>query len=515
MMEMLVENNAIVDVEPLQSSLHDQSIRPSEVNAEANREYFYEELAFEKRLDLARDLIQESGLSVKDKLMLENLISPNHGTVSSDQRKLISAIIRLQDRAENEHLAQASTTIPREEIINSVLESVARGSIELGQGNVASCTATSTGKIYIRHNGVGAYAELMTDLLLDGYHNFDNDPNRQIKLNESGVRKERDHGLFEGASIAESIFRASVMELSCRGLEGSDARMNFRYDDATGDTYVFDDQGQQVGSFAGMHRDGWIYTMEQMMGSGVEFMSSTQDQDGLYSPDVILKDLIKSSNGAGIELAYAENGPHNRHFCVFSHVDNGRVYFDNPHKNLTEKNFSKKSDSHRLEANGLESMSIDDFKERLLSASIVREGSAIGSFAQSNQAQQVWRSTVAISNWYLENRHAHIDVQSSIAKLHGMATENDKQKGSGKINVDSVNEDIFYSFQREEDMSSSVLQGKQSVEEKLRANLLKEMHAKRHRELLEEKFNFNPLSLRSDNSQLATNSENSMFSLSA
>lgn len=505
-MEMLVDNNPMPDTRGAYvDTPQGQSLNASTGSGLGDRASYQREMEFPQRLALARETITNSGLSGEHKRELLRLIRSEDGrTFTDDQVKLIDAIAKLIRRVESEQLAQAAASIPRDQIIESVLESVAGGSVELAQGNVASCTATATGKIYMRHNGIAAYTELMSDLIIDGFHNIDGDPNRQIKLNESFNRNEGDNGLFEGASVAECIFRSSVMELSCRGLELADPRITARYDDATGTTYLFDKEtGESLGSFAGMHKQGWLHSMEILTGSGVEFMSSRVDKDGKFSPEEILRQLMGSRGGAGIELSYAQDGPHNRHFCEFLRVEPDekgelRVYFNNPHV-LNDKNFKRISSSHRLEADGSESLSIEDFKQRLLSASIVRDGSPIGAFTESNNAQQTWRNMDNITNWYLENRHAHMHVQSSIIELLRHEEWSKKEKNENGSNLEMNGLEMFYKFEREEDAPAHKLNERHEAEEKCGKSLLREMRAQARIRHLNAKFSsFNPLSLRSN-----------------
>lgn len=433
-------------------------------------------------IDSALAAIHSANISGAHKEKLNSLLTNEDLRHEEDALRLAHAINKLclSDSC------VAATTLTREEIITSVLESVAEGAMELRQGNMATCTASAAGKLYINQKGIGAYAELMANLVMDGRHDFDNDPVRRIRLQEDGVRNELDKGKFKGASIAECVFRSSVMQLSCEGLELADPRMQFSYDDYSGHTYVFDKDNRPVGSFKGMHRDGWLHSMEKMFGCGVEFLSSTNEHQGRYDAHHILKELRQSRGGACIELSYAESGAHSRHFCEFSHVADGRVYFSNPHV-LNERNFDAKSDSHRLESNGLESMSVADFEARLLSASIVRDGTECGAFQESNESQQEWRSVESVSNWFLENPHSHIEFHIPVSYLIDDLNQKDLNI------VESTEADTlgqrrsFYGIpvEYEEDLLPAAIREKQINEQRARERLLEYLHM-RAREALNE-----------------------------
>ena len=441
-----------------------------------------ESLSAEFQINRAIDAVRSSNISETHKEKLNSLLNSPDASTREDTLRLAHAVNKLclSDSC------VAAKTITRQEIITSVLESVAEGARELRQGNMATCTASAAGKLYINQKGIGAYAELMANLVMDGRHDFDNDPTRRLHLREDGVRNELDKGKFEGASIAECVFRSSVMQLSCEGLQMADPRMQFSYDDPSGTTYIFDRENRPVGSFAGMHRDGWIYSMEKMFGCGIEFLSAINDREGTYDPRVILEELSQSKSGACIELSYAERGAHSRHFCEFSHVADGRVYFDNPHA-LNEANFKAKSASHRLESNGLESMSIADFEARLLSASIVREGTECGAFKESNESQQGWRSVETVTNWFLENPHSHLEFQIAIAYLAQELFENNSLPGGDVGEYTPVRKKNFYGMPAvlEEELSPEELSQKQMNEQRARKNLLEYQHMKARESLFD------------------------------
>ncbi|MGA1190743.1 MAG: hypothetical protein ACO3XO_00530 [Bdellovibrionota bacterium] len=454
------------------------SLANTTFTADFRREDVREEL----QLASAIDAVRSSHISDAHKEKLSLLLSNPEPSSREDTLRLAQAVNKLC-RSDS---CVAAKTLTREEIITSVLESVAEGARELRQGNMATCTATAAGKLYINQKGIGAYAELMANLVMDGRHDFDNDPTRRLRLYEDGIRNELDKGKFEGASIAECVFRTAMMQLSCEGLQLADPRMQFSYDDPSGITYIFDRDSKPVGSFTGMHRDGWIYSMEKMFGCGVEFLSSTSDKDGSYKAKDILQQLSESEGGACIELSYAERGAHSRHFCEFSHVADGRVYFDNPHA-LNEANFKAKSASHRLESNGLESMSIADFEARLLSASIVREGTECGAFQESNESQQGWRSVESITNWFLENPHSHIEFHISVAYLAQELLQNKSILEGDAGEHTLVRKKNLYGIPvvLEEDLSPEELTQKQKNEQRARERLLQYQHMKARESLFD------------------------------
>gem|GEM_PF-5356381 len=442
------------------------------INPERRSE-FARELTFETAVSMAKDAIEDAALSAKHKEKLLSILENTDSTQQDDIQRLAQSVNKLCSSSS----CVAAQRLSREEIISSVLASVADGAKELRQGHMATCTATAAGKLFIAKEGIGAYAELMTNLVMDGRHDFGGDATRRIYLNEGGIRHEADKGEFEGADIAECVFRASVMQLSCEGLEIADPRMRFTYDDQSGLTYLFDQENRPVGSFSGMSRDGWLYSMEKMFGCGVEFLSTTNDLGGKQDSADILRELAQSKDGACIELSYAASGAHARHFCEFSHVEDGRVYFNNPHVH-SERSFKKKSSTHQLESNGLESMTIEDFNQRLLSATLLRRGTEIGEFQQQNQAQQEWRSVESMTNWFLENPNSHVELQIKIAYLNEEFDKSSSSQGNEFENIDLGKKRTFYAMptEIEDSLSNQALKAKQQNEERAKQRLVEESH---------------------------------------
>jgi hypothetical protein len=241
----------------------------------------------------------------------------------------------------------------------------------------------------------------MTNLLINGSHG-------ELRLNESGFRKEASMGVYAGASIAECIFRSSVMELSNKMLESKYGDITIVYSDtaygegAQGVSFIYDNNtGDLIGTYQGMHAEGWLLAQEELLGCGVEFLKSTQD-GGSVSPSDILAQMVAKGGTHGCAIAYDKHGLHDKHFVEFREIKNGRVYFANPHKNLHEGNFSKKADSHILVGAGIESMSIADFEERLLSAGLIHLDKPAGHFQDTNDYGD--ESFQIALDWYKNNR---------------------------------------------------------------------------------------------------------------
>lgn len=395
----------------------------------------------------------DSNLSQDIKDKLELLIGNDPENLSQDQLKLIHSINKLYSQP----LAIAATTLSREEIIASVLESVANGPNKFGQGLVPSCTATVAGKLIMNNKGVGHFAELMTNLLIDGSHG-------KLTLDETGIRREGTDGEFAGASIAECIFRASVMQMSGKALEGISPDVAVEYSDTAhgqssqGVSFIFDrETKEQIGTFQGMHAEGWLIAQEILLDCGVEFLKSSND-GGPVSPSYILEQMINKGGTHGCAIAYDKEGLHNKHFVEFHEIKDGRVYFSNPHKDLTSSNFYQKADSHRLEADGLESMSLTDFEARLLSGGVIHLDKEPGHFENDYGDESF---TVSME-WYRENGNNHVMIHVSpneMAKGVNGKSDNNRKSKSGNIdnevhkNSGMRDNDGRYSFMKQSDFS--------------------------------------------------------------
>lgn len=345
-------------------------------------------------------------LNVRKKLI--NLIGNNPENLNQDQLKLINSINKLFTY---NGPSDPENKISAEEVIASVLELVSK---KLKQGNSPACTAAAGGQLLMNHRGVGHFSELLTNIIVDGSHG-------ELRSNESGYRREASSacGKYPGASIAECIFRSAVMELSNRKLEGISEGVTIVYSDpahgneSQGVSYIYDDKTKKlIGTYQGMHAEGWLLAHETMLDCAIEYKQSTKD-GGNFAPSDIVAAMSKKGGTHECIIAYDETGLHTKHDVVFHKIENGRVFFSNPH-DLDDDNFHAKSATHKLEEavegveGRLESMTIEEFEDRLFSAGIIHIDKPAGFFRDTNKfGHERFENALA---YYRENGVTHVVI---------------------------------------------------------------------------------------------------------
>jgi len=267
----------------------------------------------------------------------------------------------------------------RGEILGSVISETADPTWQLDQGNVGECAPTSI-QTHLLLNTPSEYARLIgglssqskTAVLADGssLQAAQNDIVNNAKVTITG-QNGAPQTINDRRSVTERMFQGAIQQYGDRSVGGAQ-----NFDCNTDNTGLWDNQVANI--LHGLYNRP--YTAQPPGGQGINgAVGSNQNQrDGIFNQ---IKDQLNLGQGpVPAEIIWgANNSSQGLHELMITEVRDGRVYFRNPWGSRDAQGSNYKDNQNiagppprRVEDSlgGLESMSIQDFRQRLNGAVI-------------------------------------------------------------------------------------------------------------------------------------------------